>query len=271
MRIKTMLAAAAAGASLIATGAQAAAIGSFNGSFSMAMENLLTSQGHTVSDTETFLTPEALANYDIFLTALIPFGFSGRADTHATAGEIAALTDWLNDGGMFIITGEHSGFMDIYNSWLNPFGVTLDGVSWNYNLPVVFNTDPSDPYLANGVSGSAFPISNRGWYSELPSEAHVLAYGSDNLPFAFSLNVGDGVIIAVADTYFLSDAQINTGNAGLTFLGNAFNLAGALGNGDGGMDDGDPSEVPVPGAFLLMGSALAAFGAGGKMKRKQAA
>lgn len=266
--LKSAAIAIAGAFTLLAAGAaNAAAIGTFSDIpvYNTQLVTVLNDQGHTVNSLAggQLITASYLSGLDVFITGLIP--------ANATAGELAALTDWVMAGGTLVITGEHSGFKDRYNTWLNSFGVTLDGVSWNYNTPVVFATDPTDPYLANGVSGSTMPISNRGWYSAYPSDANILATGTDGTVFALQLDLGAGVVIAVADTYFLNNGVVNDpGNGGMKLLSNAISLAGATQPGGGGDTGGEiPSEIPLPGGLLLMASALGLAGAG-RAKRKLA-
>lgn len=255
--VTSLMKAAALGvAALSAAGgaANAAVIGSFIGlEANTQLVGKLTDQGHTLALKTDYspLSAGYLAGLDVFITGLIP--------TDATAAELTALTDWISGGGTAIITGEHGSFTSRYNTWLNPLGVTLAGVSWNYNTPAVFNTDPSDPYLANGVSGSLFPVNNRGYYTGMPAGANVIAAGTDGTDFALKFTLGTGVVIAVADTYFMTnDAIGGASNAGVDFLLNAASLARA-GGSSGGAEPG-VGEVPLPGAFVLMASALGVAG-----------
>lgn len=264
--MRNKLAALAALAGFSFSIADAATIGTFNGKLGTGASSAITGDGHVINDNTSYVTEGFLSGVHVFITgALTNFGSFGRPESQAAlASEAAALDSWLRAGGLFIITGEHNGFAATYNSWLNPYGINLTGVNSNYNNPVSFITDPSDPYLANGVSGSTMPISNRGWYDLAPASASILAKGADNNPFAIKLTVGDGAIIAVADTYFLNDDALTGGsNSGVTFLLNAIRLAGGT-SGNGGAPVG---ETPVPAAFLLMASALGLYRFG---KRKPA-
>ncbi len=239
--------------------AQAATVGIFNPLLGNAtFIQKVTDEGNTINVAPAYLTDSYLSGQDIFITGLLANFPDGVRPTNyvAEASELSAVDSWINNGGTFIVTGEHGNFKDTYNSWLNYFGITLDGVGYNYNDAVGFITDPTDPYLANGVSGSNFPVDNRGWYSDTPAGTDVLAVGSDGNPFAIKISIGSGFLIAIADTYFMSNRALEFGqtNAGVQLMLNAIDLAGA--NNGGGM----PSQVPLPGAFLFMGSALGLAG-----------
>ncbi len=207
-----------------------------SGSATSQFRTAILDAGHTISGS-ALLTPGYLASVDVFITGALQ-GFGGASSPGAVqAGELSALQSWLNGGGTFIITGEHSGFKDTYNTWLNPFGIELDGVAANYNVPAPLKNEPTDPYLLNGIAGMNFPIDNRGFYDVIPTGTDVLAMGAgadDN--FIIRKAVGSGFILAIADTYFLTDNIFNP--TGVQLVLNAVDAAGAQG-------------VPVPSVAML--------------------
>ena len=195
----------------------AASVGGFTGSRgtlgfagSTSWTELITNQGHTVSTIGGSLVGN-LNDKDVVVSGLLNFagGATASAPGAAQPGEIAALTDWITDGGVFVLTGENYGFRETYNTWLNPFGVNLTGVSTNFNASATFASDPTNPYLAN-VTGQSIPISNRGWYDVLPTGAEILAGGSAT-PLVFQLDIGAGSLIGIADTQFLKNEFPNAG------------------------------------------------------------
>ncbi len=265
--MNTVFSVVAAAGMIVASagGCLASSVGLFTGARgnlafagSTSWETLLTDQGHTVSSIGGSIIGN-LDDKDVVITGLLNVsgGATATATGAAQAGEIAALTDWLNDGGTFVITGEHNGFVPTYNTWLNPFGVNLTGVNYNFNAFASFVNDPTDPYLGNGVAGGSIPISNRGWYDLLPTGAEILAGGTAT-PFIFEYAVGAGSIIGIADTHLL---RYEYGNAGRNFLLNiAENAPGysptitSPGTGQGA--GSGVSNVPVPPSVLLLLSAL---------------
>lgn len=243
------------------TGGRATSANLFNGGPTSGIRQAILGAGHTLSGTGS-LNSAYLATTDIFITGAID-AFDSANSFNATAPEISDLTSWINGGGTFVITGERNTFKARYNSFLNPFGVTLEGQGANYNAFPNFINDPSNPYLQNGVSGSSIPTSNHGWYSVLPAPAEILSRDSNNRVFAFRLAFGSGQIIGIADTFFLQNPQFGSAsNPGKDFLLNAIDLARA---------GGPVSSVPLPGALPLFASGLALVGfAAHRRRRRQA-
>lgn len=212
--------------------------------------NLITGAGHTLSASNT-LDAAYLDTLDIFITSAIAFGQG------ASAAEVTALTNWMNGGGTLVVTGEHFGFKDRYDSLLLPFGVTLTGVSSNVNFSPAFSAIPSDPYLANAVAGSVIPTSNHGWYSVLPGAATVLAEDMFGQDFAFRLAVGSGQLIGIAETYFMTNFA-DPGNAGQQFLMNAIELSEVA-----------PGAVPLPAALPLFATGIASLAGLASVRRRR--
>jgi hypothetical protein len=241
----------------------AASVGVFTGSRgnlgfagSTSWTDLLTNEGHDVSTIGGTLVGN-LNDKDVIVSGglNVAGGATATAPGAAQTGEIAALTDWITDGGVFVLTGENFGFKDTYNTWLNPFGVNLTGVSNNFNAGAFFVNDPANPYLSNGVAGGNIPISNRGWYDVLPSGAEILAGGAST-PLVFQYDIGAGSFIGIADTHFLKN---EFPNAGRSFLFNVAEFAPGFEEGSG------VPTVPLPAGVILLLSSLVGVGL---MRRK---
>lgn len=224
-----------------------------------ALRNAFAADGHTLNASTDTASINAgyLSTVNVFISSVFMTApFSPPAAT--IAAEVTALKNWVTTGGMLIFSGEHGAFTAAFNEYTVPFGITMGGYSANYNAPVVFVNDPTDPYLQNAVAGGTVPINNRGFIQSVAAPFTTLATGVANTAelFAVRMQYGAGTVVAFADTTFMN----NPGDAtGLQFLRNAVNQAGLSGGGDnggGGNQNGGSEALPAPGALLLLAAGL---------------
>jgi hypothetical protein len=250
---------------LTAASAQALTIGTLGnartnawlpgGSDYSEIRSLLNADGHTLVGSNS-IDGTFLGGVDVFLTSTFEpfFALTGPALT----AEVSALTNWVSNGGTVIFSGEHGGFTSAFNSYTTAFGITMGGVAANYNTGVSFATDASDPYLANGVSGSGWAVNNRGWIASVTGSYTTLATSGLNPSelFAVSKQFGQGTVVAFADTYFMHNAA-DPDHMGRQFLLNAINQHGA-----------NVAPVPEPETYAMMLAGLGLLGVVAR-RRKQ--
>ncbi len=228
-----------------------------------ALRNAFAADGHTLNASTDTASINAgyLSTVNVFISSVFMTApFSPPAAT--IAAEVTALKNWVTAGGMLIFSGDHGAFTTAFNEYTVPFGITMGGYSANYNAPVVFVNDPTDPYLQNAVAGGTVPINNRGFIQSVASPFTTLATGVADTSelFAIRMQYGAGTVVAFADTTFMQ----NPGDAtGLQFLRNAVNQAGLSGGGGngggGGNQNGGSEALPTPGALLLLAAGLPWF------------
>ncbi len=227
------------------------------GSSYSEIRSVLNADGHTLVGSNS-IDGSFLGGVDVFLTSTFEpfFALPGPA----LSAEVSALTNWVSNGGTVIFSGEHGGFTSSFNSYTTAFGITMGGMAANYNAGVAFVTDPSDPYLANGVSGSGWAVNNRGWIDSVTGPYTTLATSAlnPNELFAVSKQFGQGTVIAFADTYFMHNAA-DPDHMGRQFLLNAINQHGA-----------NVAPVPEPETYAMMLAGLGLLGLVARRRKRNA-
>lgn len=251
LKLHTILFGATLAASPIA--ASAANVGSFDatrtylsyqltGANYSVLRTSIEGAGHTVAAATGTITAAYLSGIDVFFSGL--FENDGNAGGMATAPEIAALQSFVSAGGIAILLGENSGFVNNVNSWLSPFGVTNtgggSGGTWAAG---------PDPLLANGVAGSDLDFNSGSVLT--PGGYDVLATISGSAAVG-RIAFGAGYVIATGDGNFL-DNGIDADN--IQFVLNVLDSAGVT------------PQVPLPAALPML---LAGLGGLALVRRRAA-
>ncbi len=141
--------------------------GSLMGPVHGDLRAIIEANGDTVEAPTDVLTPEYLADIDVFYTGMLSDGTGPSAGDLGTLSldERAALQDWISDGGTLIITPDSNGFDGpwpmVYESWTADYGVT--NYSFNFGpgtgSPIVEHpiTTDVDNYSLDGTASFEFP------------------------------------------------------------------------------------------------------------------
>lgn len=216
------------------------------GLYSTIREQLLI-RGDTIQTINT-LTSGSLSGVDVFYTSLLQsFTDSGNLSSL----EQTALVNWVFNGGTLFSAGDTLGFQNPYNTFLNPFGITISGTS-NPSVGTHTVVDFTSP-ITNGPNGTVntFDVNTSGIFDT--GSYNILATDLVGATTLLQLSFGLGQIIAIGDHNLFTDANIGI-NERTLFL----NIL-----------DSTPvvSAVPVPAAAWLFGSAVLGFFG---MRRKSA-
>lgn len=258
-----MLWAATAAICLFGAAADAATVGSFDGTqvFSRAVfatgdrrdavRNVTTANGHSIAAATDTLSASYLNDVDIFYTSAMGLGSNNQA---LDANQQAALVDWVGRGGVLFSTGESSSLAPIYRSFLNPFDIDIVGQAAAGSQSFWIN-DASIDLLASGVAGAA--LNDVGTALVGGAGSTTLATNNGSV-VGLVKSFGLGHIVAIGDSNFLDDARIN--GAGEQFFLNVLDKAPGL---------SDVAAVPVPpvGGMML---AVVCFAVAAVRRRRKA-
>jgi MYXO-CTERM domain-containing protein len=231
--------------------------GPLTGDVHSMLRGYITDHGDTLADPTNELSPEYLAEIDVFYTAMLSDGTGPTAGALGTLSldEQAALAEFIAGGGTLILTPDSNGFEGpfpiVYDSWTADFGVT--------DYAFVFGPGTGQPIIDHPITAGFISYSLDGTTSfTYPTSGQILgtAVANDD-PFlvlfepATGFDAG-GRMLVVADHNALTDGLLDDlGNQQL-----AQNIvswaAGECGNAivetaeecdDGNEEDGDGCDA----------------------------
>jgi len=191
----------------------------------------LSSRGDTISSLTT-LDSSSLSRVNVFYTSLLNTSTGVLADSEKTA-----LESWVKGGGTLFAAGDGSSWFTAYNSFLNPFSITIGPTDASTGTATISDTSSKIISGSNGTVGN-FDFFLAGFYGS--GTFTTLATYNDN-PVLIQKTYGKGQIVAIGDHNLFTDSHIGTNGKAL-FL----NI----------LDSAKFTAIPEPGSAALMGLGL---------------
>jgi MYXO-CTERM domain-containing protein len=188
--------------------------GPLTGDVHSVLRGYITDHGDTLADPTNELSPEYLAEVDVFYTAMLSDGTGPTAGALGTLSldEQAALAEFIAGGGTLILTPDSNGFGGpfpiVYDSWSADYGVT--------DYAFVFGPGTGQPIIDHPITAGLTSYSLDGTTSfTYPTSGQILGTAvSNDDPFlvlfepATGFDAG-GRMLVVADHNALTDGLLD--------------------------------------------------------------
>jgi trimeric autotransporter adhesin len=171
-----------------------------------------------ITDLAATITPVILSQFDVFFMGYMPNSFG--------AGEITAMMNWVNGGGVMIVTADDQ----FDNQLAAAIGYSMPSGSKPPGTTAPNGAGTTHPVFVGpfGTVSSIVGAGSQGYFFGNPAGQVALGYDAGNGIFTvFEVTYGSGRFLVCSDVDFFdtgltAGGTINPGNGDEVFLGNVF-------------------------------------------------
>jgi uncharacterized membrane protein len=151
----------------------------------------LEARGATVTENTGWLTPEILADYDVYC--------SSEGHDNWTAVQLDAMFAWVTGGGRVLLEGDSDGGIACFNALLSRLGSGIECGTENATSGPTSNLTPH--VTTRGVS--AIHLSSpQGRLTQVSAPAFALVVDSGGIPVGAVEQIGGGRVFVITDEVF---------------------------------------------------------------------